>query len=243
MHPLGEKRIQIIITCIIIAFVSIALVSVYSIHLLNKAIWEKDEAPHAIDMYNQKLQYDMGISADNYESRELYTDEEYENDKIQIIKNIRNGRFDFVAIKAKDLLASYKFDDNKLTTITTLKECEVFDLENGGTTDEKITILTGIMDPELYILFFMLLDVEEQRILIDYENVQMLPGFEYDTINVTECYNSYTDQFTKIIGTTNYYKIELIYRNVKHYVYMVEDRSLKIFYINNENNNMNGFTY
>lgn len=251
MHPLGAKRKQIIITCIIIAFISIALVSVYSIHLINNAFWMEPEKEDAIDIYDQKLQYDLGIAGDNYESRDLYTGEIYENDKIQIIKNIKEDRYDFVASKAKDILASYKFDDDKLSTITSLENIEIFEPideeyneENPNHISyEKISVLARVMDPEIYILLFMKLNVEEQRVLIEFDNVQMLPGFEYTDIIVTTEHMNFTDELSKVIGTKDYYKIELVYKKIKHYVYIVQEGSLKIFYINNETHDMNGFTY
>lgn len=251
MHPLGAKRKQIIITCIVIAFISIALVSIYSIHLINKAFWMEPEKEDAIDMYDQKLQYDLGIAGDNYENRNLYTDEIYENDRIQIIKNLKDKRYDFVASKAKDILASYKFDDDKLSTITSLENVEIFepiDEEYDEETFksisyEKVSVLTKIMDPEIYMLLFMQLNTEEQRTLISFENVQMLPGFDYTDIVVTNEHMKFTDELSKVIGTKDYYKIELTYKKMKHYVYIINEGSLKIFYINNETHDMNGFTY
>lgn len=243
MHPLGPKRVQIIVICVVIAFISIAFVSIYSLHLLNKTSWEVIDDSPAIDIYDQKLQYDMGISADNYENRELYTDEIYENDKIQILKNIKNQRYDFVASQAKDILAKYKFNDNKLMTITTLEKCEIFDTESEATNDEKITFMSGIVDPDIYLWFFLKLDVESQRMLVTYDNVQMLPGFNYENITYTKEHMNYKDNLSQIIGVRDYYKVELTYKNQKFYVYLIESGSLQIFYINNENHNMNGFTY
>lgn len=243
MHPLGPKRVQIIIVCIVIAFVSIAFVSVYSLHLLNQESWEVSDDGPAVDIYDQKLQYDMGISANDYENRELYTDEIYENDRIQILKNIRNQRYDFVASQAKDILAKYKFNDNKLMTMTTLEKCEIFDEESEVTPDEKISFVSGIVDPEIYLLFFLQLDVEDQRMLVTYEDVQMLPGFDYESITFTQEHMDYKDKLSQVIGVRDYYKAELTYKNQKFYVYFIESGSLQIFYINNETHNMSGFTY
>lgn len=244
MHPLGEKRIQIIVICIIIAFVSIAFVSLYSLYLLNNVNWNPEEPSSGVDLFKQQWEYELGISADNYESRPLYTNEIYENDKIQIIKNIKNNRFDFIAIKAKDILATYQFDDDKLSTITVLEKCEIFDPDNSGTSDDKIALVSSIKDPELYVLFFTTLTTEEQRTLITYEDVNTLPGFRYDTISVTNKKMDRLDPLSKIIGTREYYNVELIYYGTKFYVYLVQDgTSLQIFYINNENHDMNGFKY
>ena len=244
MHPLGEKRIQIIVICIIIAFVSIAFVSLYSLYLLNDVNWNLQEESSGVDLFKQQWDYELGISAKDYETRPLYTNDIYENDKIQIRKNIKNNNFDFVAIKAKDILASYKFDNDILSTITVLEKCEIFDPENPGTSEDKIALVSSIKDPELYVLFFSILTTTEQRSLITYENVNTLPGFKYDTISVTNKKMDRLDTLSKIIGTREYYDVELTYYGTKFYVYIVQDgTSLQIFYINNENHDMNGFTY
>ena len=244
MHPLGEKRIQIIVICIIIAFVSIAFVSLYSLHLLNDVNWSPEEPSSGVDVFKQQWEYELGITAPDYESRPLYTNEIYENDKLQIVKNIKNDRFDFIATKAKDILASYKFDDDKLSTITVLAKCTVFDPDNPGTSEDKISLVSSIKDPELYILFFTTLSTAEQRMLITYEEVNTLPGFRYDTISVTKKKMDRLDPLSKIIGTSEYYDVELTYYGTKFYVYLVQDgTSLQIFYINNETHDMNGFKY
>ena len=205
--------------------------------------WDLTEAPPAIDIYDQNLQYDLGVSGDGYEKRDVYTNDLYYNDLIQIKKNIQNKNFDFVADKAKNILAKYKFEDEKLSTMTALAKADIFDEKSETSSLDKIIMISSLKDPELYMWFFMILNPSEQNMLIEYKNVQCLPGYNYTDISV-EMKSSGSDPIAvSRIGYQSFYIVTMVYKTQTIKVYMLSQPNFKIFYINNVQGTLDGNTY
>ena len=244
MHELGPRKTQILIITIILAFVGIAFTGIYTIHLLNSAHWESDYEPSDVDVYDQKLQYDLGISGDNYENRELYTVEQYISDRIKLINYLRTQQYDMVVDNAKECLARYRFDNELLTIMTNLARVDMFEnSEKDLTTEEKIIFISSILDPEMYLVLFSLLNVDEQSMLIEYNDVNILPGFEYEKYEIISHDGGINSPYTNKIGQKPYYELRLTYRNITYVVYMVKNSSLQIFKIDNIYGTMDGMKY
>jgi hypothetical protein len=231
---------KIITMAIILAFVGMACVFCYSAYLMNSNVISLGEPDNGIDIYDMKLQYDLGIAADNYEQREVYTQAHYDVDKKNLIKYVQNKRFDMIVELAQNRLAQYQFNDEKLELLSTLEHAEILESNN---INDKILFMSKIKDPELYILTFLTLRQEEQSSLVEYDNVNILPAFVYEKISCEIKQSKKTDPHANIIGCREYYSITLQYKHVTYVVDMVLDGSFSIFYVNNVEGTIDSFKY
>ena len=217
----------IVVTC------AFGLVIAYTIILLQSGIGQQVEEKPAIDIYDQELDYDMGIAGSDYNERELYTDDHFISDKNNIIKNIDRQSYDVIDERISQLTAKYQFEGNHMSTITALERIMAFDPEEPGTTEDRLLVMSGIKDPEIYMHLFVQLGPYEQAMLIRHENVNILPAHTYTQITCEEKTCTINDKFYTIIGPTNYYELHLTYLYYDIVVCIVDTGSLQIFDINN----------
>jgi hypothetical protein len=230
-----------IVFAIIAALIGFLLICLYSIHFLNTLPREEQEGPNWV--LDQLWQNDLGISADDYLEREVYTDEMYELDRKLFVSHVKNQNFDLVVEIAKLRTQKYKFEGNYLSTINTLTQADIWNEDSTASINDKTMFITGISDPELYIMFFMLLNPEGQAQLIRYKNVNRLPGWPYEVLDISkEPINHY--KYNQIsVDYTECYKVTLKYKQEEVIVRMIESGCLCIFDINNADGTYNSITY
>lgn len=230
-----------IIFAILVALIGFALICFYSIHFLNTLPREELEGPNWV--LDQLWQNDLGIAADDYQEREMYTDDMYEVDRKLFINHIKNKSFDLIVETAKLRTQKYKFDNNHLSTINTLEHADIWNEDSDASSNDKTMFVTGMSDPELYIMFFLLLKPDEQAQLIRYKDVNRLPGWPYEITDVsTEYINHY--KYSQIsVEHTECYKVTLKYKQEEMVVRMIYVGCFYIFDINNADGTYNSITY
>ena len=211
---------------------------IYSIVLLNSGIGNRDIPQDTIDIYDQLLQNDMGLSADDYEERTLYTYDMYEADKQQIVVYLQRESYDMVHDKVEQLISRYRFEGDLMHTIATLEKVMIFDADSSASTEEKVLFMSSLRDPEMYMALFMNLPVNEQAALIVRNDVKVLPAYDYQNVTMEEVNLTFKDELYPIIGTQSCYRFILTFKTTKIYVYMVKNYSLEIVHITNEANTL-----
>lgn len=230
-----------IIFAIVVALVGFVLICFYSIHFLNTLPQEELKGPDwALE---QLWKNDLGIAADDYQERELYTDDMYEIDRKLFINHIKNGNFDLVVETAKLRTQKYRFNSEHLSTINTLTQAYIWNDDSEAETSDRTMFVTAMSDPELYVLFFMLLKPEEQAQLIRYPKVNRLPGWSYEITDVSkEQVNHY--KYNQIsIDHSECYKVTLRYKQEEIIIRMIYSGCFYIFDINNATGTYNSITY
>lgn len=224
----------------ILVSIIVALSALYTVYLINRSgiADDDDDGKADFDFYQLKLEQDLGVGGSNYENRELYTDEQFDSDRRNLIKEIQNNRFDTIAQMANTTLAKYKFDNDNLATWIALERAEIFAEDTNATSDQKTALVAQIQDPILYMYFFLRLTFEEQRALIKYNNVNIIPAFQYDSISMEAITISAADRLYPIIRSGSCYKLTLSFAGHDHYVYMIKQNGCQIFYVTNENDSM-----
>ena len=145
--------------------------------------------------------------------------------------------------KIEQITAKYKFEGDLMSTIIALERIMAFDLEEPGTTEDRLLLMSGIKDPEIYMHLFLKLTPQEQAMLISYEDVNVLPAYSYSSIISEEKECTIDNEYYHIIGSTKYYEVRLTYLGYELFVCMVDKGSLQIFDINNASKTLNGNTY
>ena len=79
--------------------------------------------------------------------------------------------------------------------------------------------------------------------LIAYNNINVLPNFDYKDIVITKKMSSPGNVAYGIIGSKEYYEVTLTYKSLTFVIYMIDNGNLEIFYINNAEHNMNAMKY
>jgi hypothetical protein len=240
MEGFSEKRI---ITYIVCGVLVAALMASVSFFLVYKIMYRtvKEEPESEIDVYDVILQDELGINATDYESRPLYTKEMFESDKRRFMQDLEQDRYDLVESYAKEIFANYKFNDDSLSIISALRNATKMDFEEYDKED-RVIWLSNISDIEMYLLLFMKLPYVEQSLNVKYPNVNILPALEYNSMEIIH-HESANEYSKNIIGYRPFYEIILKARNKNILIYMTCDKSCEIFYINNDQHNMNGMTY
>ena len=83
---MSENKGRLYLYVAILVSVAIASMSFYTIYLINKSGMNENEGVEStLDIYQIKLEQDLGVGGDNYEHRELYTNEQFESDKRDLI--------------------------------------------------------------------------------------------------------------------------------------------------------------
>ena len=220
-----------IIMAILIALCGFALITVYSVYLLNKDEPEPEEDPNFV--LEQIWKEDIGVADEEYAERELYTNEMYEVDKKTFLYQIKTKNFDLLTNLAEMRTSKYQFSAEHLSTMDTLSRAYIFNEDSEATSSDRVMFVTGLSDPEIYILFFMMLSPSEQAQMIMYQNVNRLPGWPYEITEVTkEKINHY--KYSQIsIEHQECYKITMKYRQEEIIVRMIYNGCLYIFDINN----------
>ena len=234
----NEKKGQLYLWIGILVSVVAAFSALYIIYLINRSEIVSLENQSEIDIYQIKLEQHLGIGGSNYNERPMYTSDLFDSDMRSITKDIENKRFDRVSETAGSILSKYQFNDDKLSTISALEMAYIFDPEYSSTLNERIYMVSKIKDPIIYVRFFMLLTIEEQRYLIQQSNVNILPCFQYDSIK-KEPVNAYEHGFSDI--TTNesqLYKLTLSYSGRQYYVYISVGSCCNIIYVNDESKSL-----
>ena len=236
-----------ITAAVILAVCGFLLSAIYIIYLLTKPpVMELPSGPEIdYDVYQDKL--DQGVGAGDYEERELYTDEHYEVDKEIFINYFENELYDMASEHATVLLASYKFNDDKLSTISAIEKMNIFEKDKDDnwlcTTEERINIYTQIHDIDIYMYFFINIPISEQAMLIYRNDVNMLPGFKWESITWEVKTGMRDDVGYQAIGTREYYNVKLTYKNNCYYAKVIIHPSLEIVCITNEDGTMDGIKY
>ena len=235
-----ETKVRLYLWIGILVSVIVACSALYTIYLINRSgmvDWDKEES--TVDIYQIKLEQYLGVGGSNYEERPLYTDEQFEADQRNIVQALAANRFDSISDLANSVLAKYKFDDDKIATWSALESAYIFDEEYQASSEGKISLVAKIQDPILYIRFFLLLSLDEQRSLIQYDSVNILPSFTYDTIVIDEVEMTMSDPMYSIIKSESYYRLTLTYAGHNYYIDMINNGYCSIFRINNETGSMN----
>lgn len=244
MNIFKDPKLRMILFIVFIAIACMVAVAMYSAYLINSQIWKDNEDYSSPgDQYDAELDYDLGIAGDGYENKKKYTQEQYDVDMQQTHKYLCSGRYDLIADMMKNRLAIYQFIDDKLNTVTALARVYIFEDTYESTQNERIMLVSSIKEPLIYMKLFSDLSIEDQRTLIAYKNVNVLPDFDYEDIVVTKKMSSPGNLAYGIIGSKEYYELTLKYKSLTFVVYMIDNGSLQIFYINNLENNMNSLKY
>ena len=234
----NEKKGQLYLWIGILVSVVAAFSALYIIHLINRSEIVSLENQSEIDIYQIKLEQHLGIGGSNYNERPMYTSDLFDSDMRSITKDIENKRFDRVSETAESILSKYQFNDDKLSTISALEMAYIFDPEYSSTLNERIYMVSKIKDPIIYVRFFMLLTIEEQRYLIQQSNVNILPCFQYDSIK-KEPVNAYEHGFSDITTSeSQLYKLTLSYSGRQYYVYISVGSCCNIIYVNDESKSL-----
>ena len=240
----NEKK-KMYIVLISIASIFISFIFLYISFLLSGVSifdYKEDKQKESIDIYNMNLQQDIGISGSDYNDRDLYSDEQFEIDKKEFVSWIKASRYDLISGKARHILASYRFNDAKLSSISKLEQIEGFDKEETSS-DQRIILVSGIQDIELYLQLFMKLSRFEQAQLIEFDNVKMVPYLNYDNITVEKKNCGIHDPEYSIINKNEFYQVTLESNGFSLIVKLIRDNSLKIFYVDNIDGTMESYKY
>lgn len=217
----------------VLASVIVAASAFYTVYLITKSGFISDEEAETVDHYQIKLEQYLGISGSNYEERILYTDDLFDGDRKQIITYIQNGRFEDISATANRLLATYRFDDDKLSTLIGLEDAYLFGEDSEASTEQKVSMVSKICDPILYVIFFLKLDYNQQQLLIQHEDVKQIPAFEYHSYSYEYVEKTTGDPIAAIVKGKPYYKVKLGYYNREYYVYLMKQESCQIFFVDN----------
>ena len=241
---MDTKKQYIIFAVIMIALAAFGFVMIYSLLLVESGIGSREEPKPVIDEYDQEFEFDIGIAGDGYNERPIYTKEQYEADRKQIIKNIRRGSYDFVLDKAQQLLAKYQFSDLELLkNILALEDILIFAPDSESSTEDKIIAISSFNDPEIYMHLFLTLSLSEQSMLITKDNINAIPKYDYTDISFEKTSTVFGDILFDEVGSCEYYKFTLTCKYTKIVVCMKYEHSLEIFYVNNIEGTLNGTKY
>lgn len=230
-----ETKARLYLWIGILVSVIVACSALYTIYLINRSgmvAWDEEET--TVDIYQIKLEQYLGVGGSDYENRPLYTDEQFEADQRNIVQAITAKRFDTISDLANSILAKYQFNDDKLATLSALELAYVFDEEFTTNSSERTSMVSKIQDPILYVRFFLLLSLDEQRSLLRYSGVNILPSFSYDTIEIEEIQMSMSDPMYPKLKIETYYRLTLTYSGHCYYVDMIKTGYCSIFRIDNE---------
>lgn len=241
---LSQKRF--ITAAIILAVCGFLLSSVYIIYLLTK--------PPAIEISGPDLDYegfedqlDQGVGAEGYEERELYTIEQYEVDKKKFMNYFEDERYDMASEHAHWLLAMYQFDNEFLYTISAIERMSIMEKDDQGewkcTTEERISIYSALHDIDMFVYFFMKIPMNEQAMLVYRDDVNMLPGFNWESIICEKIQATKDDPAYKIIGNQEYYNVKLTYKRNTFYIKIHYTNHFNIFCITDETGTMDSVKY
>jgi hypothetical protein len=243
MNIFKDPKLRMILFVVFIAIACMIAVSMYSMYLLKGNQWIDEDYTSPGEQYDAELDYDLGIGGEGYENRKEYDQNQYDVDIEQVYKYICSGRYDLIADLMKNRLATYKFVDDKLNTITALSRMYIFDTGYESTQNERILLISSIREPLIYVKLFSMLSTDDQRMLITYNNINILPDFDYKDIVVTKKMSSPGNVAYGIIGSKEYYEVTLTYKSLTFVIYMIDNGNLEIFYINNAEHNMNAMKY
>lgn len=234
-----ERKGRLYLCIGILVSIIVACSALYTIYLINRSgTVNSENDQNAIDVYKIKLEQYLGVGGSDYTERPMYTSELFESDMRYVTQYLENKRFDQISEMAGSILAKYQFNDDKLSTISALEIAYIFDSGYESTTNERIYMVSKIKDPIIYIRFFMLLTIEEQRILVQQPAVNVLPHLQYDTITM-EKVDVYEHGFSDIVSNeSNLYKLTLIYSNHEYYVYINIGTCCNIIHIHDESKSL-----
>lgn len=236
-----ESKIFLLTAIVIILLMSFGFL--YILFLINNPPIDNPQEDTGVDIYQLQLNDKLGVSADDYHNRDFYTQDQFESDKNQIARYLQVNRYDMIEEKCKTLLSTYQFEEDHLILIYALSNATVFENQSGLNSKDKIIYISMIQDPTIYLHLFNKLNFDEQKQLIRYDEINILPCFNYDDIQISIKTSDMNSIIYKRSGFTEYYEAILTYKNEQYVVSLIYDDMLWIVDINNINGDLNHSKY